>query len=61
MGSTRRPVLTSVSTPAAVILIVLIGAAAFGRVAKFDFTRWDDYETVAGNPQLNPQTSRSFA
>jgi tetratricopeptide (TPR) repeat protein len=42
-------------------LIVLLGAAAFGRVAKFEFLNWDDYETVSENPQLKPPTSRSFA
>src|SRR5438093_1736288 len=51
----------TLSAPAAVILIVLVGAAAFGRVAKFEFLSWDDYQTVAGNPQLNPPTSRSIA
>jgi Flp pilus assembly protein TadD len=51
----------SISTPAALIVIILAGAATLGRVAKFDFTSWDDYETVAHNPQLRPPTARSIA
>jgi protein O-mannosyl-transferase len=50
----------TLSAPAAIILIILIGAAALGRVAKFDFVNFDDYETVSENPQLRPPTSRSF-
>jgi Tfp pilus assembly protein PilF len=49
------------SVPAAIILIILVGVAALGRVGKFDFVNFDDYETVSENPKLKPPTSRSFA
>ncbi len=50
----------TVSAPAALILIILVGLAAFGRVSRFEFTTWDDDDTVAHNPLLNPPLAASL-
>jgi tetratricopeptide (TPR) repeat protein len=56
--SSRPP--RAVSTPAALILLILAGLAAFGRVSRFEFTAWDDDDTVVHNPDLNPPTFSSL-
>src|SRR4051812_26579496 len=44
----------------AMVVIVLVTFVAFAPVQTFDFTSWDDYDTVARNPLLNPPTLRSL-
>jgi len=43
-----------------IVVIIVVTAAAFARVAGFDFTSWDDHDTVARNPLLNPPSLRSL-
>ena len=48
-------------TPAIALIIICIATlVTYGRVIRFDFTSWDDYETVARNPKLNPPTTHSL-
>jgi NADH-quinone oxidoreductase subunit A len=43
-----------------VLCVILVATvAAYARVHRFDFTSWDDYDTVARNPLLNPPTMRA--
>ncbi|MEA2733841.1 MAG: hypothetical protein QOE14_292, partial [Humisphaera sp.] len=44
---------------AAMFVILVATLAVFAPVYNFDFTSWDDYDTVARNPLLNPPTIRS--
>ncbi|MEA2708310.1 MAG: protein O-mannosyl-transferase, partial [Phycisphaerales bacterium] len=45
---------------AAMFVILVATLAVFAPVYNFDFTSWDDYDTVARNPLLNPPTIRSL-
>jgi Flp pilus assembly protein TadD len=38
----------------AVVGLLLLVTATMGRLVAGDFTTWDDYETIAKNPNLNP-------
>lgn len=42
-------------------VLVLVVAAIFGRVCGFDFTLWDDPQTVSQNPLLNPPSPANLA
>ena len=43
-----------------VAILLAITLACFWPVATFDFTSWDDFNTIAENPWLNPPTPRSL-
>ena len=36
------------------LLIIVVTAATFARVIGNDFVSWDDRDTIAQNPRLNP-------
>ncbi|MEO6434479.1 MAG: tetratricopeptide repeat protein [Tepidisphaeraceae bacterium] len=55
MQSTRR-----LPIPLALTLLVVLVSITFSPVVSFDFTSWDDYDTVARNPRLAPPTPRSM-
>jgi len=59
-GPRQRPRSCARRDIAAIILIVIATFAAFWPLARAEFTSWDDYETVARNPLLNPPTARSL-
>src|SRR5688500_7290494 len=48
------------SLPLAATIVIIATLLAFWPVVTFDFTNWDDYETVARNRYMNPVTPRSF-
>ena len=43
-----------------VAILLVITLAVFWPVVTFDFTSWDDYNTIARNPWLNPPTPQSL-
>lgn len=47
--------------PVAVVGIFIVTCIAFAPLVRAEFTSWDDYETVARNPLLNPPRARSLA
>jgi Tfp pilus assembly protein PilF len=50
----------NLSARSALILIISVTVLVFWPVVTFDFTTWDDGETVARNPKLNPPTVDSL-
>ena len=54
----RRPP-RSLRDIAAILVIIVTTMIAFAPTFTADFTSWDDYETVARNPLMNPPTARS--
>ena len=54
----RRP--RSLRDIAAIFVIIVATLIAFAPTITSDFTSWDDYETVARNPLMNPPTVRSI-
>src|SRR5205823_10629625 len=44
----------------ALLIVALATLIAFSPVLWCDFTSWDDYETVARNPLLNPPRATSL-
>src|SRR5687768_7875274 len=53
--STRGSISGSGNVPA-MILVVVLALVAMGRLCAYDFTNWDDDQTVAANPAFNPPT-----
>lgn len=42
------------------LLVILLTLVAMARLTGADFTSWDDYDTIARNPNLNPPTFESL-
>jgi hypothetical protein len=51
----------SLPIPLVLLFIMIATIVAFAPALRADFTTWDDSETVARNPLLNPPTARSLA
>jgi Flp pilus assembly protein TadD len=45
----------------AVLVLLVLVVATMGRLVAGDFTTWDDYDTIARNPNLNPPDTTGLA
>ena len=43
------------------LLLIALVLATFSPLASGKFLRWDDFQTIAGNPSLNPVSSTALA
>ncbi len=51
----------AIPLPLCFLILIASVFAIYGRTIRFDFTSWDDYETIARNPRLHPPAPQSLA